>query len=180
MIAVLLLMLMTEIPNVSEIVPQKLAEVSGVMAHLKYQRFTTVEKNNVMFPEEYNLKSAAASDPLMQRYLAIPEDLRKNDFYLLNTSGTYWDSETKFEDKAVKFRCGFIVHLERQQDLRTKIEIFEYLPQVLVGKKFSLTGHHGPGTYDDVRMVPATTVDRVNLLEAIKQAIKKPQPPPKN
>jgi hypothetical protein len=110
----------------------------------------------------------------LRRYSTLDATLRKDDYYLYDPTGDYyWYSEYYWNGNPVKFRCGFIIHLEAQGNSSTKIEVLEYLPFVWAGEQFEIFGHSGPRFYHDIRSVQPTTRDRAEVLEVIKQNINK-------
>jgi hypothetical protein len=133
-----------------------------------------------VFPDDYQLR-AEPDNPALARYVAIDPGARKRDFYLTppaacppDSSGDtdcYWESEYQYQGKPTKFKCSFIFHLEQQSESATKISILEYLPEVWAGKEFNLLGHAGPGFYRDIRIVPPTNQDRVEVLEIITRRL---------
>ncbi|MFY9610536.1 MAG: hypothetical protein WAU45_18240 [Blastocatellia bacterium] len=138
----------------------------------RFDQFYLVSANDQTFPDDLQMRAHSSLDQSLQRYLALEPRLRKSDYYLYEPTGDYyWDSEYYCNDSPAKFRCSFIIHLESDRNVNTKIEIFEYLPVVWVGKKFDVAGHHGPGFYNDTREVEPTGEDRVELLDVLKKAI---------
>lgn len=140
-------------------------------AEHKYARFILATVQDPIFPEDHQVRSAAQQDPTLQRYLSIPRDARKSDLYYFEPSGDqYWLSEYHYKGAPAKFRCGFILHFEAVSSAQTRIEVLEYLPTVLVGEKLGF-GAHGPGRFLDIRSVQPTTIDRVELLRSLTDAL---------
>lgn len=138
----------------------------------KLARFALTQVGEENFPAEYQLAHYNAEESIA-RYLSIPPERRKLDFYLYDFSDadnqdSYWLSEYYEGNKPAPFRCNFIIHLEPQGG-GTLVEIFEFAPRVWVGKKFAID-RHGPGQRLDIRDVAPTTSDRVELLDLLKEA----------
>lgn len=145
-----------------------------------FHRFYLYRAAEPSFPDEFQIKANTQRDRYLAGYAAIPRNLRKSDFYLAEPTGDfYWFSEYYYNGRPAKFRCSFIIHLEPQDDFHTKIEVFEYLPTIWVGEKFGWSAHTGPvpGFFYDIRSAEATTLDRVELLKRIQEAMAKPRSP---
>jgi len=111
-------------------------------------------------------------DPALRHYSELLANARSADFYLYEPSGDYyWSSEYFSNGAPAKFRCAFIIHLEPIGATKTKLAVFEYLPEIWVGKVFDPMGHSGPGSYYDIREVGPTEADRTELLEIIRRAV---------
>jgi len=142
----------------------------------KFSRFTLAQAGDEKFPAEYQL-THYKDDESVARYLSIPLERRKLDFYLYDYSDadkptSYWASEYYQGDEPTLFRCNFIIHHEPDGKGGTLVEIFEFAPRVWVGKKFGFEAH-GPGYYLDIRDVAPTTSDRVELLDLLKETTRK-------
>lgn len=142
----------------------------------KFSRFSLAQVGAEEFPAEYQLKHYQ-DDQSTARYQSIPQDRRNLDFYLYDFSegdnpANYWASEYYQGDRPALFRCNFIIHHEPDGNGATRVEVFEFIPRVLAGKKFALE-RHGPGYFSDIRKVAPTTSDRIEVLELIKQAVRR-------
>ena len=140
----------------------------------KFSRFSLSQVGEENFPADYQL--AHYKEESINRYLAIAPDRRKLDFYLYDFSDadnrqSYWASEYYVGDEPALFRCNFLIHHEPEDSARTNVEVFEFTPRVWVGKKFAFD-RHGPGRRLDIRTVSPTTSDRVELLDALKEAVR--------
>jgi len=63
--------------------------------------------------------------------------------------------------------CGRRVQLEPTPEGATRVEVIEYLPVVWPGEVFRFCGRAVPNTYHDIRQVPPTTVDRIEMLSIV-------------
>jgi len=112
----------------------------------------------------------ATESPALSRYTKISTEEKYLDFFLHDLSDHYWESEYQLDGVPVPFKSDFIIHLQSiEQGVR--IEVISYLPRVRLGKKFRITGHHGPDVYDDIRRVAPTTQDRKEVLKLIVDLI---------
>lgn len=138
-----------------------------------FERFKLAKYGEEFFPQDFQIQHY--NDPILKTYLGIEQSAKQNDLYLYDfsdadDSDSYWLSEYYYRGAPAKFRCNFIIHLEPKGNDSTRIEIFEYAPTVWLGKKFSMSGPHGPGMHLDIRDVESTTKDRIELLKLIKEA----------
>ena len=146
----------------------------------RFLAFDLHSASDPIFPDDYQLQTQPDNQGLA-RYVAIDPAARKRDFYLTppaacppDSSGNtdcYWESEYQYQGQPAKFRCSFIIHLEPQSKNATRISILEYLPEVWAGKEFAILGHAGPGFYRDIRTVPPTNLDRVDVLKIITRSL---------
>ncbi len=134
-----------------------------------YEDFQVFSATDPVFPDAFQLGAFAASDPELKGYANLPDPARKNDFYLATFLDTYWPSTYFYNGAPAKFSCKFILHLESAGG-QTKIQVFEYQPEIWVGREFVLLGHHGPDFYYDIRFVEPTAQDRIKLLDRITSA----------
>jgi len=138
----------------------------------KWERFRLAITSDPIFPDDDQLRAVGKRDASLARYAAIEPDLRNKDLYLFEPTGDYyWPSEYYWNNAPAKFRCGFIIHFEPAGGSHTKIETFEYVPTIWVGKAFHFLGHHGPDFYYDIRQVKPSTQDRLELLTLLKQRL---------
>lgn len=177
--------------EVEVVVPDGIDEVSHAVSSTfsasktggvssRFLAFDLHSASDPIFPDDYQLKAQPDTGGL-GRYVAIDPASRKRDFYLTppaacppDSSGDtdcYWESEYQYQGQPAKFRCSFIIHLEPQSKNATRISILEYLPEVWAGKEFAILGHAGPGFYRDIRTVPPTNLDRVDLLKIITRSL---------
>lgn len=103
----------------------------------------------------------------LSEYLKLSEHARKDDICLMNFDLRFWYSEYYWNGKPAKFKCNFIVHLEPNGGNQTTIQIYQYQPQIWIGKKYGM-GHAGPAYTNDMRWVEPTAKDSLELLSFIK------------
>ncbi|HEV2844276.1 MAG TPA: hypothetical protein VG477_05475, partial [Thermoanaerobaculia bacterium] len=130
----------------------------------------------IPLPEDALIRANTVDDPAIRRYLELPLERRKHDLFLYRPLDVFWFSEYQVRGKPAPFTCHFILHLEPDGPGRTRLEVLEYRPMVKAGRKFGLVPHSvGPGSMSDLRLVPPTTRDRVELLERIRKALTSPR-----
>jgi hypothetical protein len=116
------------------------------------------------------------SNAALQRYAALPQEARINDFYLWSPDAPFWySSQYTLHDKPLPFHSYFIIHLTSVDDIHTNIEVIEEQPVVKMGRKLSVD-EHGTLHRFDVREVEPTTHDREFLLSCIRQFIERKVP----
>lgn len=125
---------------------------------------------NPLFPDLAQLRLHTMGNPGLAAYVELPAEDRRWDFYLNDPLDRYWLSEHEMAGKPVRFRCDFLLHLGEEGG-GTRAEAIEYLPQVWLGDTFQFLGHHGPGTYRDIRFVGPTDRDRSELLRRVAAAV---------
>jgi hypothetical protein len=118
-----------------------------------------------------------AVDPggFLDPYRKLSPAQRQHDILIQDPIGeVYWVSEYSTAQGPVRFRCGFILHFvdrESPSPPTTEIQIYELVPTVWVGERWSLSAHGiGFGRHRDIRFVEPTTRDRqdvVTLLERL-------------
>ena len=93
---------------------------------------------------------------------------KQNDLLLEEPTGdAYWGSEyVSSNGSPVRFRCGFIIHMEESNDSTTRVQVYKKAPQVWPGMYWTF-GHSGPGMYRDIRFVDPTVKDRFALLDVL-------------
>jgi hypothetical protein len=138
--------------------------------------FSLYHADDPLFPDAFQLHASAerASDTALKRYAALAPEKKQNDSHLYEPTGNhYWTSEYYWNQQPAEFRSGFIVHLELQENSATRVEVYEYLPSIRVGKKLSFNRHGPPvpGLYADIRFVAPTTSDRQAVLRAIDEQV---------
>jgi hypothetical protein len=139
----------------------------------KWNRFYLFRHGATVFPSDDEILLDRGADQFVPRYVQIPPDRRQADFYLREPSGDeYWTSEYLYQGKPTKFRCSFLVHVETAAGgSATRVEIFEYQPEIWVGEKFAMSAHAIlPGMLHDIRFAGPTTADRVEVLHMIQAA----------
>jgi len=137
----------------------------------RFGRLQVYPTSNNVFPDQYQLQAAAQRDTYLRAYLSLASESRANDLYLMTSDDNYWDSEYYYNGEPAKFRCSFIVHLEPAQNSGTRVEVFEYRPEIRAGRKFGVGGDKLIGFFDDLRDVAPTVADRLVLLDAVKQGV---------
>lgn len=130
---------------------------------------STGEEDRI-FPDDGAIRVNLDRSPWLQTYLGLPADARAQDLYLYSVTDLFWPSEYIYQGRPAKFYTDFVLHLEPASDTATRVEVFEYLPRIWVGKSFQL-GAHGPCMCRDQRWVEQTKQDRVALLAAIRGAV---------
>lgn len=141
-------------------------------AFVLYPRDAPSGVGMVPLPDDVNLRANSRDDPAMDRYLALPAERRQDDLFLYHPLDVFWPSEYRSGGKAAPFTCHFVLHLEPDGPGRTKLEVLEYAPLAYAGRKLAPEAHGvGFGRIDDLRRVPPTTRDRVELLERIQRAV---------
>jgi hypothetical protein len=139
----------------------------------QWSRFFLFRKDDTLhslFPTDEQILLNHGVDSFVERYVRLPPELRTRDLYLYEPSGDdYWDSEYFYNGQPARFRCSFLIHLEPAGTSSTKVEIFEYQPEVWVGEYLGLSAHAVlPTMLHDIRSVEATTTDRKAVLTMIE------------
>ncbi len=148
-------------------------ESDKLHAFVLYPREVPAGVGQVPLPGDVDLKANSRDDPAMDRYLSLPLERRKDDLFLYHPLDVFWPSEYWLRGKAAPFTCHFILHLEPDGPGHTKLEVLEYDPRVDAGRKLASEKHGvGFGFATDLRQVPPTTRDRVELLERIEGAVR--------
>jgi hypothetical protein len=134
--------------------------------------FRNGDSSYSVFPSDETIALNRGADRLILSYISIPANLRQNDFYLYEPTGEkYWDSEYSYKNAPAKFRCAFIIHVEPVGESGTRVEIFEFQPEVWVGEKLAWSAHSVfPVLLHDIRSVQTTTGDRLEILKLIQDA----------
>jgi hypothetical protein len=133
----------------------------------KFEHFQLAEFQDPLFPPDFLLEANSEGNPALRRYGETPNSSRQNDFYVFSPTNLYWaSSEYTYGKRPARFTCSFILHLEPLERSNTRIDVIEYLPRMLVGKKLGWSGHTGPfpQLFDDIRIVSPTVEDRLELL----------------
>lgn len=138
-----------------------------------YPRAVPAGSAAVPLPSDFDLRNNTVADPAMARYLGLPEERRKDDLFLYHPLDLFWPSEDFVGGRPAPFTCHFVIHVEPAAGpAATRVEVLEYLPLVDAGRKLSPSAHGvGIGFVRDLRLVPPTTADRVELLERIRAAV---------
>lgn len=151
--------------------PNRFPEGDKLHAFVLYPRDAPSGLGLVPLPGDVDLRANSENDPAMDRYLALPAERRRDDLFLYHPLDVFWPSEYQVRGKAAPFTCHFIFHLAPAGSGRTKLEVLEYAPLVYAGRKLAPEAHGlGFGRKDNLRRVPPTTRDRVELLERIQRA----------
>ena len=133
----------------------------------------------VPLPSDLDLRRSSRDDPAMDRYLALPLERRQDDLFLYHPLDVFWPSEYWVRGKPAPFTCHFILHLEPDGPGRTKIEVLEHEVLVDAGRRLAPERHGvGFGRASNLRRVPPTTRDRMELLKRIEEAVRVTPPPP--
>ena len=135
--------------------------------------FSKSDPSSSVFPQDEVILLDRGNDPFIPRYVGIPANLRKNDFYLYEPTGDeFWASEYSYRGQPARFRSSFLIHVEPTQTASARVEIFEYQPQIWVGERFGFSAHAvQPGTFHDIRFVEPTTSDRLEVLSLILKSL---------
>jgi hypothetical protein len=138
-----------------------------------FHHFYLYPSTHPIFPDDFQIRYLAASDPYLRPYAELPADKRHSDFYLYEPTGDrYWPSDYFYNGAPAKFRCAFLIHLESQPNHGTTVAVFEYLPTIWVGQRVGFSAHAiGPTSLDDIRFVESTNSDRLRLLNKIQQSV---------
>lgn len=147
----------------------------------QWSRFFLFRKDDAqhpMFPSDEEILLNRGADSFVESYVRIPPQRRTRDLYLNEPTGdTYWASEYFYKEKPAQFRCGFLIHLEPAGQDETRVEIFEYQPEIWAGEYLGLSAHAiGPVLLHDIRPVAATTADRRALLAVIQDSTTSSRP----
>jgi hypothetical protein len=139
----------------------------------QWSRFFLFRRDDTLhslFPTDEQILLNHGVDSFVERYVRLPPELRTRDLYLYEPSGDdYWDSEYFYNGQPARFRCSFLIHLEPAGTSSTKVEIFEYQPEIWVGEYLGLSAHAVlPTMLHDIRSVEATTTDRKAVLTMIE------------
>ncbi|MGA8761759.1 MAG: hypothetical protein WB562_02630 [Candidatus Sulfotelmatobacter sp.] len=150
----------------------------GLNRHLvlpgKFERFQLANFQDPAFPPEFSLRMNSKDNPALQRYAETGDSSKQNDFYLFAPVDVYWtSSEYTYRNKPARFTCNFIIHLQPLGNAGTWVEVIEYLPRALVGKKLGWSAHTGPlpQLFDDIQAVPPTVEDRTDMLNDLKAVL---------
>lgn len=158
--------------------PQNQFPVNDRLSHYQALRFSDRKPDiRGLIPSDFELDISSTNNPALQAYLRLNDQQRANDIYLSQLFHEYyWPSEYVLRERTLPFQSQFIVHLQAVGPERTRIEIIEALPRVNAGEKWGMGGHGEilPGKVTDIREVPPTTRDRLELLEIITQRISEP------
>jgi hypothetical protein len=134
--------------------------------------FPKGDEQHPLFPSDEEILLDRGVDSFVERYVRVPVERRTQDFYLYEPSGDYyWESEYFYKGQPAHFRCSFLIHLEPADTSGTKVEVFEYQPEIWVGEYLGLSAHAIlPTMLHDIRPVEATTADRKAVLAIIERA----------
>ena len=152
-----------------EAAQKRLAEgLQGTLAgHANFSELRVAVMNDRVAPSQTQMELGANDNPALERFISLPTATRTRDFYLWGIGDHYWFSEYQASGKPVRFNTNFIIHLALTPEGATRVEVIEYLPVVWPGDVFRLCGRVGPNTYYDIRPVPPTTSDRIEMLSIV-------------
>ncbi len=156
--------------------PDRIGSYENKFPHgSQWSRFFLFRRDDAqhsLFPTDDQILLNRGVDSYVERYARLPSELRTQDLYLYEPSGDYyWDSEYFYNGQPAKFRCSFLIHLEPAGTSSTKVEVFEYQPEIWVGEYLGLSAHAVlPAMLHDIRSVEATTTDRKAVLTMIETA----------
>jgi hypothetical protein len=138
-----------------------------------FHHFYLYPSTHPIFPDDFQIRHWAATDPYLRPYAELTADQRRGDFYLYEPTGDrYWPSDYFYNGAPAKFRCAFFIHLEPQPNHGTTIAVFEYLPTIWVGQRLGFSAHAiGPTSLYDIRVVESTNSDRLRLLNKIQESV---------
>jgi hypothetical protein len=123
----------------------------------------------VSLPDDFDLLHNTRDDPAVERYLRLPADLRAKDLFLYRSSDLFWNSEYETAGRPLPLTCHFILHFEPMGPHRSRVEVLEYQPLVRAGRRLGAAAHGiGIGWMDELRLVPPTTRDRLEILARIQ------------
>lgn len=140
---------------------------SALADHGDFSNLMVVALSDRSAPGQRQIELHVKDNPALERFLSVPEEARNRDLYVWGVGIDYWYSEYQSWGKPVRFNTNFIVHLEPTPEGATRVEVIEYLPVVWPGEVFRFCGRAGPNTYHDIRQVPPTTVDRIEMLSIV-------------
>jgi hypothetical protein len=141
----------------------------------KWREAHVARADDATFPDGRQLQLAAARDPGLAEYAALPAQARRLDLYVFTLADHYWTtSEYTCGREPVLFKSDFLIHLGSDLGRGTRVEVLEYRPRVHLGDRFVLFGHHGPGRYADVRFVGPTTREREELVDLVLELARAP------
>ena len=172
------------VPTVAAVVPFQQGTVAAAIRTLFAERraelgapldsFGLAGPSDPLFPDDEQIKlhvlHGAGNDPLARFAAQLPA-ARADAFYLSEPTGNvYWPSEYVHDGKPADFRTAFIIHLRKDGENATAVEVIEYQPTIKVGRRFRI-GHNGPGFYADIRNVEPTARDRQRVLDAVTRTL---------
>jgi hypothetical protein len=158
-------------PMRPELARERLLEgLADALAGSRFPGFEIAASDDPIFPDPAQQRLNSEGNPALARYAELPPEAKALDLYLHDPLDRYWASEYTIDGVPVKFRCDFIVHMEKA-DGGTRVEVIEYLPRVWPRDHFQLLGNHGPGRYRDIRKVEPTVRDREEMLAAVRAAL---------
>lgn len=115
---------------------------------------------------------APGSDPALLRFIALPAEQKRDDVWL-ECDGE-WESEyLSPRGEPLPFTTKFIIHVAPVSTDATRLEVMEYFPYVIAGKKLGFQRDVPlPWMILDTQRVAPTTSDRVHVLKQIRQALR--------
>jgi|SRR5215469_6931269 len=135
--------------------------------------FPKSDPSSSVFPQDEVILLDRGNDPFISRYVRIPANLRKDDFYLYEPTGDeFWASEYSYRGQPARFRSSFFIHVDPTHGASARVEIFEYQPQIWIGERFGFSAQALlPGKFRDIRFVEPTTSDRLEVLSLILKSL---------
>ena len=100
--------------------------------------FLIVGSDNDLFLDDGSIRVNFDRSPWMETYLDMGQEQRARDLYLLSVMDLFWASDYEYEGEPAKFYTDFFLHLEPVSENATRVEVFEFLPRIWVGKSFQL------------------------------------------
>jgi hypothetical protein len=154
-----------ELATFRERILEKFREVPDAAA--PFRRMLVIELKAPNYPPDW-VTSWLDAGNFLDPYKRISASDRAQDLLIEEPTGDrYWNSEYETAAGVVKFRCGFIVHLEQQGPRSTEVQVYEKAPEVWVGERWALLHHGiGIGRIHDIREAEPTVKDRLDLLNA--------------
>lgn len=130
------------------------------------------------FPLPHQMQYYASENAGLSRYVRLGKASWMKDFFV-HSPYKNWFSEYLKNGKPVNFRTDFLIHLEPVEAQKTRIEVIEYAPKVIVGTEVRLCGRHlVPSVSPDARPVAPTTEDRREMLDIVLRVAQREFPTP--
>lgn len=142
---------------------------TSVPSAIPFRKMRVVELKQPDYTTDW-VTSFVDPGEFLKPYKDIDIRTRATDLFIEEpTFDEYWLSEYRSASGPVKFRCGFILHFKSEGSTATDVQVFEKVPEVWVGEKWSFSRHgFGFGKIHDIRFVEPTVKDRVDMLNAVE------------
>jgi hypothetical protein len=112
-------------------------------------------------------------DPALLRFIALPAERKRDDSWL-ECDGEWASEYQSPRGEPLPFTTNFIIHVEPVSALATRVEIVEYFPYVVAGRRFGFQRHSPvPWWIPDTQRVGPTTRDRVEVLRHIRETVRR-------